>query len=124
MSTFGTYIAFEAFPLIAIILLHANPGEVSALAATGRVAGAVLALPLGPWVEYRQKRPVMIAMDLIRCAALLSIPLAFMADWLSGATPCRIGYRRCSKHCIQGGKRCMPESACAARRTACCEWPT
>jgi MFS family permease len=67
------------------MVLHASPGEVSALAATGRLAGAVLALPLGPWVEHRQKRSVMIAMDLIRCAALWSIPLALMSGWLSFA---------------------------------------
>ena len=85
ISTFGTFIAFDAFPLVAIIVLHASPGEVSALAATGRLAGAFLALPLGPWVEHRQKRSVMIAMDLIRCAALLSIPLALISGWLSFA---------------------------------------
>ncbi|HSY26607.1 MAG TPA: MFS transporter [Burkholderiaceae bacterium] len=85
ISTFGTFIAFDAFPLVAIIVLHASPGEVAALAATGRLAGAALALPLGPWVERRQKRSVMIAMDLIRCSTLLSIPLALISGWLSFA---------------------------------------
>jgi MFS family permease len=77
VSTFGTWLAFDAFPLIAILALHAGPAAVSALAAAGVAAGALVAVPLGPWVEFRCKRPVMVAMDLTRCAALASIPLAY-----------------------------------------------
>ncbi len=83
VSTFGTYIAFDALPLIAILVLHAGPAQVSALAASGLAVGAAVALPLGPWVEFRRKRPVMIAMDLTRLAALMSIPVAFAFGWLS-----------------------------------------
>jgi MFS family permease len=83
VSTLGSWIAFDAFPLIAILVLHAGPTEVSLLAASGRAAGAVLAVPLGPWVEFRRKRPVMIAMDLARFAAVMSVPTAFALGWLS-----------------------------------------
>jgi MFS family permease len=83
VSTFGTWFGFGAFPLIAILVLHAGATEVSVLAAAGPAVGAVLAVPLGPWVEFRRKRPVMIAMDLIRFAALMSIPAAFALGWLS-----------------------------------------
>src|SRR4051794_7393181 len=82
-STFGTWLAFDAFPLIAILALHAGPAQVSLLAAAGLAVAAVVAVPLGPWVEFRRKRPVMIAMDLIRCAALLSVPAAFALGWLT-----------------------------------------
>src|SRR3954449_4085765 len=85
VSTFGTWIAFDAFPLIAILALHAGPGQVSLLAAAGLAVGAAVAVPLGPWVEFRRKRPVMVAMDLIRFAALMSIPLAFALGRLSFA---------------------------------------
>jgi MFS family permease len=74
ISTFGTFLAFDAFSLIAIIVLHAGPAQVSALAAAGLAVGALVAVPLGPWVEFRRKRPVMIAMDLIRFGALLTVP--------------------------------------------------
>lgn len=84
-STFGTWLAFDAFPLIAILVLHAGPTEVSVLAATGLAVGAAVAVPLGPWVEFRRKRPVMVAMDLIRFVALLSVPAAFALGWLSFA---------------------------------------
>jgi MFS family permease len=83
ISTFGTWLAFDAFPLIAIIVLHAGPTEVSVLAAAGLAVGAALAMPLGPWVEFCRKRPVMMAMDLIRFAALLSVPAAFALGRLS-----------------------------------------
>ncbi|WP_086821544.1 MFS transporter [Allokutzneria sp. NRRL B-24872] len=85
VSTAGTWLAFDAFPMIAILVLDAGPAEVSALAAAGLAVGAVLAVPLGPWVEVRSKRPVMIAMDLVRCAAVLSVPVAFALGWLGFA---------------------------------------
>ena len=85
VSTFGTGLGFGAFPLIAILVLHAGPAEVSVLAAAGLAVGALVAVPLGPWVEFRRKRPVMIAMDLIRFAALMSVPAAFALGWLSFA---------------------------------------
>ncbi|MFI6932911.1 MFS transporter [Streptomyces sp. NPDC050287] len=77
VSTFGTRLAFDAFPLIAVIVLDAGPTEVAALAAAGLAVGAVVAVPLGPWVEFRRKRPVMVAMDLVRCVALTSVPAAY-----------------------------------------------
>jgi MFS family permease len=76
-SSLGTSFALGAFPLIAIRVLHASPAEVSALPAAGMAAGALLALPLGPWVEQRRKRPVMITMDLIRFFVMASIPVAY-----------------------------------------------
>ncbi|PSM44908.1 MFS transporter [Streptomyces dioscori] len=77
VSSYGTGIGFGAFPLLAVLVLHSGPAQVAALAAVGRAVGAVTAVPLGPWVEFRRKRPVMIATDLIRFAALLSVPAAF-----------------------------------------------
>ncbi|WP_328744679.1 MFS transporter [Streptomyces sp. NBC_00285] len=83
VSAFGTSLSFGAFPLIAVLVLHAGPAEVSALAAAGLAAGAVVAVPLGPWVEFRRKRPVMVAMDLVRFVALLSVPAAYALGTLS-----------------------------------------
>ncbi|MDJ0380308.1 MFS transporter [Streptomyces sp. G-G2] len=76
-SALGTWLAFGAFPLIAIQVLHAGPAEVAALSSVGTAVGAAVAVPLGPWVEFRPKRPVLITMDLVRCAALLTVPAAF-----------------------------------------------
>ncbi|MGG2464166.1 MFS transporter [Streptomyces sp. RGM 3693] len=85
VSSYGTWLGFGAFPLIAILVLHSGPAQVAALSAAGRAVGAVVAVPLGPWVEFRRKRPVMVAMDLARFAALLSVPAAFALGWLSFA---------------------------------------
>jgi MFS family permease len=85
VSAYGTGIGFGSFPLIAILVLHAGPAEVAGLSAAGLAAGAALALPLGPWIEFRRKRPVMMAMDLIRFAALLSVPAAYALRLLTFA---------------------------------------
>ncbi|HEX4814452.1 MAG TPA: MFS transporter [Nonomuraea sp.] len=83
VSTYGTSLRFGALPLIAVLALHAGPAQVSALSAVGLAVGAVLAVPLGPWAEYHRKRPVMIAMDLARFGALMSIPAAAALGWLT-----------------------------------------
>jgi hypothetical protein len=82
VSTFGTWLAFDAFSMVAILALHARPAEVSVLAAAGLAVSAVVAVPLGPWVELRRKRRVMIAMDAVRFVALGSVPAAYAFGWL------------------------------------------
>ena len=83
VSAYGSGLGFGAFPLIAVLVLHASPGEVSALSAVGPAVGALIALPLGPWVEFRRKRPVMIAMDLARFGVMMTIPAAYAFGRLS-----------------------------------------
>ncbi len=85
VSTYGTWIAFGAFPLIAIRVLHSPAFAVSLLEAAGLAVAAIVAFPLGPWVEHRAKRPVMIAMDLIRFLAMASVPIAYALGLLSYA---------------------------------------
>jgi MFS family permease len=82
-STYGTWIAFGAFPLIAVQLLHSSAFAVSLLEAAGLAVAAIVAFPLGPWVERRAKRPVMIMMDLLRFLAMASVPIAYFAGFLS-----------------------------------------
>ncbi len=83
ISAYGSGLGFGAFPLIAVLVLHASPAQVSTLSAVGPAMGALIALPLGPWVENRGKRPVMIAMDLARFAVMLTIPVAYANGRLS-----------------------------------------
>ncbi|MFF4586117.1 MFS transporter [Streptomyces sp. NPDC001388] len=77
VSAYGSGLGFGALPLIAVLVLRAGPAEVSALSAAGPAVGALVAVPLAPWVEFRRKRPVMIAMDLTRFAVMATIPLAY-----------------------------------------------
>lgn len=82
-STAGTWLGFGAFPLIAILVLDVGAAAVAALAAVGLLVGAVLAVPLGPWVEAHRKKPVMIVADVVRCAALLTIPVTYSLGMLT-----------------------------------------
>lgn len=83
VSAYGSGLGFGAFAIIAISVLHASPAEVSALPAASLIAGALVAIPTGPWIETHRKRPVMIAMDLLRFAAMATIPIAFWLGWLT-----------------------------------------
>ncbi|RAO43928.1 MFS transporter [Micromonospora saelicesensis] len=83
VSAYGSGLGFGALPLIAVLVLQASPAQVSVLAALGPAVGALIALPLGPWVEFHRKRRVMIAMDLARFAVLLTIPVAYALGRLS-----------------------------------------
>jgi MFS family permease len=110
VSAYGSGLALGAFPLIAIRVLHAGPAEVSALPAAGLAVAALVAVPLGPWVEFRRKRPVMVAMDLVRFAAVASIPAGYALGWLSFAQllvvsvivgAARIAFRAASGACVK-----------------------
>ncbi|MET0494629.1 MAG: MFS transporter [Actinoplanes sp.] len=90
VSELGTALSLGALPLIATLVLHASVLQVSLLAALGGVAGAALALPLGPWIEVRRKRPVMIGADLLRGAALASLPAAALLGRLSYSQLCLV----------------------------------
>jgi hypothetical protein len=83
VSSYGTGFGFGAMSIIAIRVLRAGPGQVSLLSSVGLAAGALLAIPLGPWVEFRRKRPVMIGMDLVRFGAQITVPIAYMLGALT-----------------------------------------
>jgi MFS family permease len=90
VSELGTALAMGALPLIATLVLDSPVLQVSLLSALAGVAGAVLAVPLGPWIEFRRKRPVMIGADLLRFAALASIPVAAVFDRLTYTQLCLV----------------------------------
>ncbi|GII52138.1 MFS transporter [Planotetraspora thailandica] len=83
VSALGTWLALDAFPLIAILALHVGPGQVSLISAASGAVGALLAVPLGPWMEFRHKRRLMIRADLVRFAVLLTVPVAYAMGALS-----------------------------------------
>ncbi|HEY8987218.1 MAG TPA: MFS transporter, partial [Streptomyces sp.] len=85
VSAYGSGLGFGALPLIAVLVLHAGPAEVAALSAVGPAMGALIAVPLAPWVEFRRKRPVMITMDLARFTAMATIPAAYALGCLGYA---------------------------------------
>jgi predicted MFS family arabinose efflux permease len=76
VSSLGTKIAREAVPLTAVLVLQAGPGALSLLGIAATLPALVFGLFAGVWVDRRRRRPLMIAADLLRFAALISVPLA------------------------------------------------
>ncbi len=83
VSTLGSYLALDAFALIAIRVLHSGAGQVSLLAAAAGAVAALLAVPLGPWIEFRPKRRLMMRADLLRFGVLMTVPAADAAGMLT-----------------------------------------
>lgn len=78
-SQLGTQVAGIAVPLLAVDSLHASAFELGLIGAASTIAFAAIGLPAGAWLDGRSHRPVLVAADLVRAAALLSIPVA---GWL------------------------------------------
>jgi predicted MFS family arabinose efflux permease len=83
ISIFGTLIGQLALSFVAIIWLDATAGEVAILALCQIVPGFVVGPIAGVWVDRVHRRPIMIAADLGRFAALTTIPLAAVFDALT-----------------------------------------
>ena len=83
VSQAGSAVGAGAIPLIAVTILHVADWQVTLMATLGGLVATVLALPLGPFIEFRYKRPTMIAADLIRFAILSAVPVAAFFGHLS-----------------------------------------
>ena len=78
ISDFGDQITLLAIPLTAVIVLKASAFEMGLLAAVGTAPTALFSLPAGVWIDRLARRPVLIAADLGRAAALATVPIAFV----------------------------------------------
>jgi predicted MFS family arabinose efflux permease len=76
VSQFGSAVSNLALPLVAILALHASPFQVGLLATCESLAFLLVGLPVGAWVDRMRFRHVLITNDLIRFAALASVPVA------------------------------------------------
>ena len=84
ISVFGDQVSALAIPLTAILVLDASAFEVGLLTAMTWLPHLVFALPAGVWIDARpHRRRMMIAADLLRAAALATLPIAW---WLGGLT--------------------------------------
>ena len=75
VSQFGTMISQLALPLVAILVVHASTFEVGLLTTFETIAFLLVGLPAGAWVDRMRYRWVLVANDLVRAAAIGSIPL-------------------------------------------------
>ncbi len=83
VSEFGDRITELAVPLIAVVTLAATPTEIGALTAAVWLPN-LLSLFIGTWVDHQShKLRLMITADLVRCAALASIPAAYLLHMMT-----------------------------------------
>jgi MFS family permease len=84
ISVFGDQISALAIPLTAILALDASALEVGILTSLAWLPHLLFSLPAGVWIDRREHRRVnMIVADVIRAAALATIPVAW---WLGALT--------------------------------------
>ena len=83
VSGAGSAITMIALPLVALTVLNASVLQVTLLSAAGQAGWLVLGLPAGVIVQRYPLRGLQVTMDLVRLAAIGSIPLAW---WLGGLT--------------------------------------
>jgi MFS family permease len=83
VSQLGSNVSILALPLVAILVVKASTFEVGLLGAFESVPFLLVALPAGAWVDRMDFRSVLIVNDLVRLAALASIPLAKLFGALS-----------------------------------------
>jgi len=83
ISVFGTSITQLALPLIAATTLEVSPFEFGLLTTIEFLPFILFSLPAGVWVDRLRRRPILIAGDIGRAIAIVSIPLAFYLDALT-----------------------------------------
>lgn len=84
ISMFGDQITGLAVPVVAVLALGAEPAQMGLLVAVGLLPHLLFSLPAGVWLDrVRQRRRLMILMDLGRAAAIVSVPIAFYLNVLS-----------------------------------------
>ncbi len=83
VSVFGSQVTQLAIPLIAATLMHVSAFEFALLGIVEMVPFIALSLPAGVWVDRLRRRPILIACDLGRAAAIATIPLAFAFNALT-----------------------------------------
>ncbi|MCP3801880.1 MFS transporter [Allokutzneria sp. A3M-2-11 16] len=83
VSQTGTQFADFAIPVLAVVSLGATPFQVGLLDASHTIAFLLISLPAGAYLDRMRKRPVMQAANLLRALALVVIPIAYFAGFLS-----------------------------------------
>lgn len=78
ISVFGSLITRTALPFAAILILDAGPVEISFIRSAELIAGLLIGLVAGAWVDRLRRRPILIWADLGRAVLLGSIPVAYV----------------------------------------------
>lgn len=79
----GTSVHAVALPALAVLYLHADPGQVALLACAAKLPALVVSLPAGVVLDRYPLRTVLISTDLTAAALVSVIPLIATLDQLS-----------------------------------------
>jgi MFS family permease len=82
-SLFGSYVGSFAYDFVAILTLHASPGQIAILNGCALSPRFLVGPWAGVWADRLRRRPLLMASDLGRAAALASIPCAAVGHVLT-----------------------------------------
>ncbi len=91
-AAFGGQVSMLAIPLTAALLLNATPFQMGVIIALETLPFALLALPVGVWVDRWDQLKIIRTTDLMRFFLLLTIPIAAWMSWLSISLLCTVGF--------------------------------
>ncbi len=83
ISMVGSSVTDFALPLVAVITLHASPGQMGVMRALGGAPGIFLGLLAGVWVDRVSRQRLLIALDLVAAALIASVPISYALGTLS-----------------------------------------
>jgi MFS family permease len=83
VSSLGTAATAVVLPLVALESLHASVFEVGLIAALANVSWLLFGLPSGVWADLLPRRIMLVGCDLVRAAALASIPVTAVLHCLT-----------------------------------------
>jgi MFS family permease len=75
VSLFGSEITELALPLVAVLALDAEAGQMGLLAAARFAPWLLVTLPAGVWIDAHRRRPVLVGANLGRCLLVALVPL-------------------------------------------------
>ena len=83
VSQFGDEVTQLAIPFVAVLTLEVSPFQLGLLGVFQFLPFILLTIPAGVWVDRLRRRPILIGADIGRAILLASIPIAFLAGWLT-----------------------------------------
>ena len=93
ISVLGDQVTQIGLPLVAVLVLGADPAQMGLLTAAGLLPHLLFSLPAGIGLDrVRRRRRLMIAADLGRAALIVSIPVAYVLGVLSMAQLYVVGF--------------------------------
>ena len=79
ISVFGDQVTQLALPIVAVLILHADPTQMGLLTAVGLLPHLLFSLPAGVWLDrVHNRRRLMILCDFGRALAIVAIPVGFV----------------------------------------------